>query len=98
MGNRAVITTQNDIDNDGIGIYLHWNGGRDSIEPFLAFCKAKGYRSPDDDCYGYAYLCTTIGNFFKDGLSLGVNKLTQLHQNNHDITSNPALTQLVANI
>ena len=36
MGNRAVITAFNDkfennYDKNGIGIYLHWNGGRDSI-------------------------------------------------------------------
>ena len=30
MGNRAVIT---DIEKK-VGIYLHWNGGRDSVEAF----------------------------------------------------------------
>ena len=84
MGNRAVITTKQDIENDGVGVYLHWNGGRDSVEAFLAFCKAKGYRPPEQDSYGYAYLCTTIGNFFKDGLSLGIDKLTNLDQDNFD--------------
>ena len=33
MGNRAVITTRKDLKD--IGIYLHWNGGRDSVEGFL---------------------------------------------------------------
>lgn len=28
MGNRAVITTS----DKKMGIYLHWNGGRDSVE------------------------------------------------------------------
>lgn len=35
MGNRAVITTINSLE----GIYLHWNGGRDSIEPCLYYAK-----------------------------------------------------------
>ena len=30
MGNRAVITTRKDLKD--IGVYLHWNGGRDSVE------------------------------------------------------------------
>ena len=34
MGNRAVITTQEYLTNpDTIGVYLHWNGGRDSVRP-----------------------------------------------------------------
>lgn len=35
MGNRAVITT---LENEK-GIYIHWNGGRDSVEPILWYCK-----------------------------------------------------------
>lgn len=35
MGNRAVITT---FGNQK-GIYIHWNGGRDSVEPVLWYCK-----------------------------------------------------------
>ena len=31
MGNRAVITTK----ERKIGLYLHWNGGRDTVEPVL---------------------------------------------------------------
>ena len=37
MGNRAVITTKENMDNNGIGIYLHWNGGRDSVRAFLKY-------------------------------------------------------------
>ena len=33
MGNRAIITTK-DCD---LSLYLHWNGGRDSVEGFLAY-------------------------------------------------------------
>lgn len=84
MGNRAVITTQENFDNDGIGIYLHWNGGRDSVQAFLEFCKRKEYRPPEYDNYGWAYLCATIANFFGDGLSIGIDKVSNLDCDNWD--------------
>ena len=65
MGNRAVITTT----EKKIGIYLHWNGGRDSVEAFLRYCELKGYRTGS---YGLARLCQVIGNFFGGTLSVGV--------------------------
>ena len=52
MGNRAVITTRENFNNDGVGVYLHWNGGRDSVQAFLTYCKMKGYREPTSDNYG----------------------------------------------
>lgn len=81
MGNRAVIATE----AKDVGVYLHWNGGRDSVEPFLTYCKLQGYRAPETDCYGWARLCQTIGNFFGgDGLSIGVDKYENLDTNNWD--------------
>lgn len=84
MGNRAVITTKENFENDGVGIYLHWNGGRDSVEPFLAYCKLKEYRSPDVDNYGWARMCQVIGNFFGGTLSLGIDKVSKLDCDNYD--------------
>lgn len=84
MGNRAVITTKREWQNDGIGIYLHWNGGRDSVEAFLRYCELKGYRAPDTDCYGFARLCQVIGNFFGGTLSIGIDKLWYLDKDNGD--------------
>ena len=84
MGNRCVITTKENFENNGVGIYLHWNGGRDSVEGFLKYCKMKGYREPTTDCYGWAYLVTTIGNFFGDGLSIGVDTVNNLDCDNGD--------------
>lgn len=84
MGNRAVITTEENFKNNGIGVYVHWNGGRDSIEAFLEYCKRQGYRPPEDDCYGWAYLVTTLGNFFGSGLSLGVDVVNRLDCDNYD--------------
>lgn len=45
MGNRAVITTLQNYNNNGIGVYLHWNGGRDSVEGFLEYMKLKKHRN-----------------------------------------------------
>ena len=84
MGNRAVITTRENFDNDGVGVYLHWNGGRDSVTGFLTYCKAKGYRPPTEDNYGWARLCQVIGNFFGGGLSVGCDKVSNLDCDNWD--------------
>ena len=85
MGNRAVITTKENFDNNGVGIYLHWNGGRDSVEAFLKYCELKGFRSPETDDYGWARLAQVIANYFGgDGLSIGVNRVDHLDCDNGD--------------
>lgn len=69
MGNRAIITTE----KKDLAVYLHWNGGRDSVEAFLDYCKLRGFRAPEKDCYGWARLCQVLSNFFgPDGLSVGI--------------------------
>ena len=70
MGNRAVITTDKSLKE--IGLYLHWNGGRDSVEGFLAYCKLKGYRQPEYDSYGWVCLAGVCFNFFGNGLSCDI--------------------------
>lgn len=80
MGNRAVIATR---DKD-IGIYLHWNGGRDSVNAFLAYCSMKGYRPPEHDDYGWARLCQVICNYFAGGLSIGIDRYERLDTDNYD--------------
>ena len=72
MGNRAVITTK----EREIGLYLHWNGGRDTVEPLLRYCELQGYRPPSQDCYGWARMCQVMGNFFGGSLSLGIDRYT----------------------
>ncbi len=87
MGNRAVITIYNNqfpTESGQTGIYLHWNGGRDSVEAFLKYCELRGFRSPDVDNYGFACLCGVIFNFFGDGLSLGIGPTKNLDCNNFD--------------
>jgi hypothetical protein len=76
MGNRAVLQFKhrNQYNNKVEtlpSIYLHWNGGRASVEAFLDVAKKLNIRS---DSYGVARLCQIIGNFFGGDLSLGVFK------------------------
>lgn len=82
MGNRAVITTKENYLNNGIGLYLHWNGGRDSVEAFLEYCKLKGYRA--DNCYQWARLSQVIGNFLGGTDSIGLSVVDELDCENED--------------
>lgn len=84
MGNRAVITTRENFENNGVGVYLHWSGDRNSVEAILKYCELKGYRKPTDDCYGWAYLCGVITNYFGDGLSCGIDTINNLDCDNWD--------------
>lgn len=64
MGNRCVIITEeNYLKNEGLGIYCHRQGGRDSVTAFLRCCKLRNFRRPENDDYGWARLCQVIGNF-----------------------------------
>ena len=74
MGNRAVITIK-DKDfpkEDWNSLYLHWNGGRDSVEPFLHVAKLYDIRCQEDSSYAIARLSQLIGNTLGGTLSLGV--------------------------
>ena len=97
MGNRAVITTADNLEQEGVelqnrtdkvGIYLHWNGGFDSVQAFLTYAKMQGVRSPIDDNYGWARLCQIISNYFTekahDLLSIGIDTLNNLDCDNID--------------
>lgn len=71
MGNRAIIKP---VDKN-IGVYLHWNGGRDSVEPFLKYCEMRGFRDfggKNADGYGIARFMQVVGNFFGGSLSIGL--------------------------
>lgn len=86
MGNRAVITASTS-HTKGIGIYLHWNGGIESVQAFLDVAKARGFRDPTyDESYGMARLCGLIHEFFgvDQDTSLGIGTLEQLDCDNYD--------------
>ena len=81
MGHRAVITTE----DERIGVYVHWNGGRDSIEGFLKYCDLQNFRPPEHDCYGWARLVQVIANFMGgDGLGVGIDTVDHLDCDNWD--------------
>lgn len=81
MGDRCVIANK----NKNIGVYLHWNGYREFVESALAYCDAKGYRSPDEDYeYGWARLCQVLGNTIGGTLSLGVGTYPTMDTDNWD--------------
>jgi len=80
MGNRAVITTK----DKELAIYVHWNGGRDSIQGFLTYCKLKEHRPPEQDSYGWARLTQVIANFFGGSLCIGVQTYASSHKDNYD--------------
>lgn len=67
MGNRAIIRQA----GKRTGVYLHWNGGRDSVEAFLEYCKMKGYHDFETD-YGLARFCQVVGNWFGGAYSIGI--------------------------
>lgn len=80
MGNRATITAA-PFNKKNACIYLHWNGGRESIEAFCAAAKELGYRSPGiDDTYGMARLTGMICTYFgiADDTSIGLGTVDDL--------------------
>ena len=84
MGNRAVITTA-PYSTSNVGIYVHWNGGRASVEGFLKACRELGYRDPSlDDSYSMARLTQVIGTYFGGSVSLGIGVVRDLDANNGD--------------
>lgn len=88
MGNRAIIKGV----GTNIGVYVHWNGGYDSVLAFTQYCKLKGYRSPESDpAYGTARLAQVIGNFFGGSCSVGIEKTIQCQAE----TCRPAHSELL---
>ena len=86
MGNRAVIAFQDEshdeVQPDSVGIYLHWNGGPESVTAFLDAAKELGVRREDE--YGAARLCQVIGNWFGSTLSLGIGVCRNMDIDNGD--------------
>lgn len=76
MGNRCLIVPKG---QENLGVYLHWNGGVDSVTAFLEYCKMKEYRpfgGKNADGYGIARFCQVVGNYFGGGLSIGIEAIT----------------------
>ena len=80
MGNRAVIALDS-CEKNSIGIYLHWNGGRDSVEGFLLATKEIMGDRLGDKAYGKARLIECITTFIDGNLSVGVDLIQNLDKN-----------------
>jgi len=77
MGNRALLVSE----KTNIGVYLHWNGGFDSVSAFTEYCRLRNFRDFDDD-YGVARFCQIVGNFFGGSLSIGVVDTSHITEEN----------------
>ena len=88
MGNRAlIIPSEPTQDNPVVGIYVHWNGGPESVLAFLEVCKRREYRDPAYDSeYGMARLCGVIHEFFgiETSTCLGIWAVTADEWNNSE--------------
>ena len=70
-----------------VGVYVHWNGGIESIKPFCQAAKEIGFRCPTGDrSYGVARFTQLVANFFggTSSTSIGVDTLENLDTNNYD--------------
>lgn len=83
MGNRAVIAFGPNKP-ETVGIYLHWNGGPESVAAFMQAAKQLGVRDPLEDDFGIARIVQIIGNFFGGTTSIGINALAKLDTDNGD--------------
>lgn len=80
MGNRAVIDF-----GENVGVYLHWNGGIESVQAFIDAARKLGIRSPDGDpTYAAARFAQMVGNWFGGTTSVGVGPLDALDCDNGD--------------
>ena len=77
MGNRALIVMQTPSEKQPLvpAIYVHWNGGIDSVEAICDICRERKYRDPaSDPSYAMARMVGVWHEFFgvTNGISLGV--------------------------
>lgn len=84
MGNRAVVTFDEKPNPNSIGIYLHWNGGAESVLAFLEAADRLDVRDNNDASYQLARVVQIIGNYFGGTTSVGVGRLRELDCDNGD--------------
>lgn len=58
--------------NETMAVYLHWQGNEEKVRAFLMYCKFKGYRPANEDCYGWARLVQVISNYIGGELGIGI--------------------------
>lgn len=70
-----------------VGVYVHWNGGIESVKAFCQAAKEIGFRCPTSDrSYGIARFTQLVANFFggTSSTSIGVDTLSNLDTDNYD--------------
>lgn len=82
MGNRAVITFDKNPKPSSIGIYLHWNGGPESVLAFLEAADKLKVRNDNDKQYELARIVQIIANFFGGTNSIGIGLLGEMDTDN----------------
>lgn len=72
MGNQAIIVGE----NSNIGLYLHWNGGMDTVKPLLDYCALIAPQGGLGERFhnsGLTIITTVMSNFFgNDGGNVDV--------------------------
>lgn len=71
MGNRVVLAFTEADKIESFGVYLHWQGGIESIAAFLDY-QHEVHDREGDAGYAAARLVQHIGNFIGGSLSLGL--------------------------
>ena len=70
MGNRAIITVEDEDKREHpVALYVHWNGGLESVEAFMQVA----WEAPRNSNSLYDFhisLCTLLRNYWPDGLCL----------------------------
>ena len=82
MGNRAVIAFDKFDTENGKGVYLHWNGGRDSVESFLEFVRTDNTASIQET--GVDKLLLALNAFGLSVHEVTVEPLGRLDCDNYD--------------
>tara|TARA_R110000787_G_scaffold471_3_gene1776 strand:- start:671 stop:1018 length:348 start_codon:yes stop_codon:yes gene_type:complete len=89
MGNRAVVCLKDNnketrINDDDLGIYLHWNGSPDQVEHFLELARDRMGDRLGDANYGKARLVGLIHEEIEGNVSLGLDRCQYLDTDNGD--------------
>ncbi|CAC9540752.1 hypothetical protein [uncultured Gammaproteobacteria bacterium] len=85
MGNRAVIQMSKDgkYNKNNLAIYVHWNGGLDSVKAYLIATKELMNGRNDFD-YCCARLVQVITTFHIGNISVGLDLSENLDEDNFD--------------
>ena len=79
MGNRAVIVfDEYKPTSDQTALYLHWNGGRDSVEAYLKATRILMHSRGQDASYARARFVQVIGMFMGGNMSFGMDSIKNL--------------------